>query len=78
MQGPQRGARRRAHSRWAGPYTAFVVDGVWKLLGFENQREIAKAGTIGVAGPPREIGEKHMGCGVLCSKLYSYTIWLLL
>jgi hypothetical protein len=35
----------------------------------ENQGEIAKAGTIGVAGPPREIGVKHMGCSYLCSKL---------
>ena len=64
--GPQRWAADRVRRRRRLEAT----------LGFENQREIAKAGTIGVAGPPREIGEKHMGCGVLCSKLYSYTTWL--
>ena len=72
MQGPQRSPPPGPQPVGGAVPTAFVVDGVWKLPGFENQREIAKAGTIGVAGPPREIGEKHMGCGVLCSKLYTY------
>ena len=64
MQGPQRSPPPGPQPvGGAVPRSSSTASGKLGLLSRENQREIAKAGTIGVAGPPREIGEKHMGCG---------------